>query len=201
MPLQLRTGRVLFIDVEMTCWEDGLPPLGMRREIIEFGLVEVDVKDLRVLREGSWLVRPKNSEVSAHCTSITGIDAAMLSKDGRPLQEVLRTIAKEFGPARKPLLAWGDDWTCIEADCQASNCENPFPRDAFLDMGRMGTLLWGGEGRLGLDAARAGFDLAEPPSRHRALPDARATAELYMEMASMIRRRAADDLPEASLAL
>lgn len=198
MALHLRTGRVLFIDVEMTCWESGLPPPGMCREVIELGLVEVDAKDLRVLREGAWLVRPQRSEVSEYCTTITGLDASTLAKQGRTLQEVLRSIAKEFGPARKPLLAWGDDWNCIEADCIAARCENPFPRDAFLDLGRMGTLLWGGDGRLGLDAARASFDLPEPDGRHRALPDARATAELYIGMARMMRERAAEAVPRMS---
>jgi len=194
----LRTGRALFIDVEMTCWKGEIPP-GQRREIIEFGLVEVDTAELVILREATYLVRPRVSEVSEYCTALTGITPQEVKRDGRPLEEVLRTMAKDFGPARKPLLAWGNDWVCLQEDCEAAGCVNPFPREAFTDIGRVGTLLWGSGGRLGLDKARAILGLESPDGRHRALIDARATAELYMSMATMVRAYAVT--PERNMPL
>lgn len=182
----LRTGRALFIDVEMACW-DGPNPAGMRNEIIEFGLVEVDTQKLVVLREGQYLVQPVAAEISAYCTTLTGISAEEVSRDGRPLGEVVRTMARHFGPARKPLLAWGDDWRCVQQDCEEVGCENPFPREAFTNIGHVGSLLWSGAGRLGLDAARSLLGLEPPNGRHRALVDARATAHLYIAFATMAR--------------
>ena len=185
--LELRNGRVLVIDLELTCWEGDAVPPGQRREIVEIGLVEIDMKDLAIRRESSWLVRPMASSVTPYCTSLTGITPEEVASGGRRLGEVLRSIANEFGPTRKPLLAWGDDWHAIDEDCRAAGCANPFPQEAFLNIGRVGSLLWSGNARLGLDEARVTLDLPEIQGRHRALPDARATADLVIAMARLVR--------------
>lgn len=189
--LQLRNGKALLIDLEMTCWEGGVVPPGMRREVLEIGLVEIDTKEMVIAREGSWLVRPIASEVTPYCSALTGITPEEVARDGRPLREVLRTIANEFGPARKSLLAWGDDWSPIEIDCRHQDCQNPFPRDAFLNVGHVASLLWSGSGRLGLDDARVALGKPDVPGRHRALPDARATAEVVIEMSRLVREHVA----------
>lgn len=184
---QLRNGRALVIDLELTCWAEGVPPPGQRREILEIGLVEIDTQDLVIRREGSWLVRPVASAVTPYCTELTGITAEEVAKEGRPLDEVLRSVANEFGPARKSLLAWGDDWHAIDEDCRALGCENPFPRDASLNIGRVGSLLWSGSARMGLDEARNALGLDDVPGRHRALADARAAAQVVLEMSRLAR--------------
>jgi hypothetical protein len=69
----VRRDRVLFVDVEMACW-DGHPPAGQVPEIIEFGLAEVDVASLGIMRSGSLLARPVRSQVCPLLRGAHGTD-------------------------------------------------------------------------------------------------------------------------------
>ena len=60
--------KILVIDLESTCWE-GPPPLGQVSEIIEVGLVVVDVATLTRGEKRSILVKPVKSQVSEFCTA------------------------------------------------------------------------------------------------------------------------------------
>ena len=127
MSLRLRTDVALVVDVEETCW-DGPPPPDMSAEIIEIGIAELDMQELVIMREASFLVRPVRSEVSDYCTVLTGHTAEDLRRNGRPYGEVLRSLAKTFGPSKKVTMAWGDDWTELGRDAALAGVPNPFPR-------------------------------------------------------------------------
>src|ERR1700722_19196908 len=99
--------RSLYIDVEQTCWA-GPPPPGMRQEIIEIGIVEMDLQTLEITRESAHFVRPRRWEISDRCTELTGITRDDI-KDARPFSEVIATVTREFSPARTLSCAWGND--------------------------------------------------------------------------------------------
>ena len=181
-----RTDRILAIDTEWTCWEGDAPP-GMRSEILEIGIVEADVSTLEILREESWLVRPACSEVSAYCERLTGITGDEARRFGRPLPEVMRTLAKQFGPSRKALVSWGDDFGGIDAECRAFGVENPFPRELAVNFGLVHALAAGCRERPSLDAALAAEGVSFEGRRHRALPDALATMRLFLAFAARQR--------------
>lgn len=104
----LRKDRVLYFDLELTCWhpDEGitLPP-----EIIQIGLVEVETKTLTITREGNYYVKPVWSGVGEYCTELTGITHELLNEKGHPLNEVLNTINKLWAPSTKMAFAWGGD--------------------------------------------------------------------------------------------
>ena len=64
--------RSIYIDVELTCWE-GAPPLGMKQEIIEIGITELNLITLQTIQEASHFLRSKRWEISSKCTYFTGI--------------------------------------------------------------------------------------------------------------------------------
>lgn len=182
-----KTSRALVLDVEATCWEGGIPPAGMRSEIIEIGIVEIDLDAFAVSREASYLVRPSASEISAYCSELTGITPERMKAGGRPFKEVLRTLAGHFGPARKCLLAWGDDWSDIESACRDLGEENPFPRDGFVNLGLMATLLAGAGRRLGLYEAMDALGVEATGRRHSGLDDARNAGKFFLSVAEQSR--------------
>lgn len=49
--------RIVVVDIEATCWEDGPPP-GQTNDIIEVGVALLDVASLTVGDKHSILVRP-----------------------------------------------------------------------------------------------------------------------------------------------
>lgn len=195
MSLRLRTDVALVLDVEETCW-DGPPPPGMVPEIIEIGVAELDMRELVILREASFLVRPVRSEVSDYCTTLTGHSADSLRRNGRPLAEIFRTFSKSFGPAKKALMSWGDDWKEIARDADLAGASNPFPREAFQNIGQMFTLMTGSRTRLGLVAALESAGLSFDGIPHRGVVDARNTAILYAHYARGFR--ALFPIPEIS---
>lgn len=183
---RFRTDLALAIDLENTCW-DGPPPPGMRPEIIQIGLVEVDFANLRLGREARLHVRPVRSEVSEYCTALTGITPETVRREGRPFAEVLRGIAKAYGPRGKSLLAWGTDWFEIEARCREEGCENPFPPEGSINLGQAFGLLHGAGSRLGMYAALAAAGIDPVGRRHDGLDDARNLARLVLHHAEVLR--------------
>jgi len=54
---------MLFVDVELTCWE-GEPPAGEASEVIAIGIVDLKTDDLELRREKLFLARPQVSTIS-----------------------------------------------------------------------------------------------------------------------------------------
>jgi len=76
----------IYLDLEWTCWNT-VPPAGMKQEIIEVGIVAMDLANLKLLDEASYFVRPRRWEISQKCTMITGITDQDI-RSAKPLGEV-----------------------------------------------------------------------------------------------------------------
>ncbi len=180
-----RNQRYLALDFELTCWDGDIPP-GMRPEIIEIGLVEVNSLSHAIEREARFLVRPTQSEISPFCESLTGVTPAEMKTHGRPLAEVMRSI-KAFGPTNKKLVTWGDDWGALAKDCADAGVENPFPRSNLIDIGSLYGLVRVSSARPSLEEALASFGRAFEGNKHRAVIDARNTVRLFAAMLDALR--------------
>ena len=95
----------LYLDLEYTCWDGPAP---MDSEVIQLGIVEVEYATLTLKREEEFLVRPYKSLVSPFCTKLTSITPEMV-KTGRRLEDVIRTLLKNWGPTKKICYTWGSD--------------------------------------------------------------------------------------------
>lgn len=196
MGKDVRRDRILFVDVEMTCWE-GPPPEGERSEVIEIGLVEVDNADLAVVRSGSLLCLPRASTISPYCTALTGITPEEMKARGVPFGDACNGVMKRFGSRNKAWFAWGSDDEAIRAECLLKGAAYPFS-GAFINLGLMTRLLVCGERRLSLEEASAAA--GHPPFKaHRAEPDAAATAAVYLDLARRWREIAPRDQPTVGL--
>lgn len=182
----VRKDRVLFVDVEMTCWE-GAPPDGQVPEIIEIGIAEVSVFDLLLTRSESFLVRPIRSSVSPYCESLTGITSAELKAKGRSLGELSSTIRKRFGSAGKGWMSWGSDRRAIDADCEAIGVTSPFS-GSFHDIGFQFGVLVGADRSIGMINAMSMFGISHSGRVHSGKDDAIALANLWIAMASGVRK-------------
>jgi len=189
---RLRHDRLLAVDTEWTCWEGG-PPEGQEREIVEIGVVEADPRSLEILREARFLVRPVLSTVSPYCTALTGLTGEELRRNGRPLGEALRSLAKIFGPGAKPWLAWGDDRSGIAAACRRLVVPNPFPDEGFIDLGLQFGALAGLRERPGLRLALDALGLGFEGRPHSAVCDARNALRVQLELSARLRRELTPD--------
>lgn len=186
MPTSLRLDRLLFVDLELTCWT-GAPPPGEESEIIEIGLAEVDVGELRVTRSGRYLVRPQRSTVSDFCTELTGITQEDVKRHGRPLAEVFSSVRKDWGPGRKAWYAWGADRILLGDALAAAQIEDHPFSPGFVDLAQLYTSLYGCGQRVSLEEALEREGLEPQGRRHSAEGDAVDAAHVWMRLAGRLR--------------
>ena len=94
------------IDVESTCWED-IQPHDQVSEIIEIGLVELDLVTGTRLSKQSIMVRPQHSTVSPFCTALTGHTQADVDR-GVTFPEAFEQLRASFGFKNRVMVSWGD---------------------------------------------------------------------------------------------
>lgn len=186
MKTSLRLDRLLFVDLELTCWE-GEPPPGEQSEIIEIGLAEVDSEALKITRTGRYIVRPRTSRVSDFCAGLTGITQADVKRQGRPLGEVFGSLKKDWGPARKAWYAWGADRILLDEAIERGDADgHPFS-PGFFDMAQLYATLRGCGSRVSLEDALKREDLEPQGRRHSAEGDAVDAALIWMRVAGCLR--------------
>ena len=122
--------RALYLDLELTCW-NAPPPLGMKPEIIEIGLVELDLVNLHITRKASCFVRPRRWEISDKCAKLTGITSDEIRK-AKPFDEALPALLKKFGPTDALCCTWGDDVAMLNRACTSFGLISPFTRQMDL---------------------------------------------------------------------
>lgn len=116
--------RIVCFDLEMCCWnEDGVGTTG---EIIEVGLAEIDVEKGEIVKRAQYFVKPEQDEISLFCTQLTGINQRKIDKQGRPLEQVLKSMIKNFGGANKIYAAWGRDDLILRKECKEKGLDFPF---------------------------------------------------------------------------
>jgi inhibitor of KinA sporulation pathway (predicted exonuclease) len=177
--------RSIYIDdVELTCWV-GSPPPGMQQEIIEIGLVEMDLQTLEITRERSHFVRPKRWEISERCTKLTGIVSDDIQR-ARPFPEIVESLTKEFSPSNAVCCAWGDDAGLIASTCQSHALKTPLRNR--LDLSQLVQWLFLLKQTPSLRNAVEMFGLDFDGVPHGALVDARNTARGHAAVIRRMRR-------------
>jgi inhibitor of KinA sporulation pathway (predicted exonuclease) len=176
--------RSIYIDVELTCWE-GTPPLGMKQEIIEIGITEMNLITLEITGEASHFVRPKRWEISSKCTDITGITTDDI-RQARSFPTVLDSLTEQFAPSRALCCTWGDDASLIAAACQGHGLKTPLRN--LLDLSQLFQGLFLLKQRASLQSAVEMLGLGFEGVPYGALADARNTAGIHAAIIRRMRR-------------
>lgn len=173
----------LYMDLEWNCW-DGPPPPSHPMEIIEIGLVELDLKSLAILREAAYLIRPRRLEISRRCTRITGIEQQDL-KNAPRFPVVLEQLIRDFNPCEKLCCVWGNDLEIFAKACGTYRLRTPFHRGMDLSQVVWDALLL--RERPSVKSAVQRLELPFDGVAHTALADARNTAHVHAELLRRIR--------------
>ena len=179
----------LYLDLELNC-PDTFRPGDPDPEIIEIGIVELDITTLRIVRERDYLVRPRR-DISRRCTKITGLTNEDF-KDAAPFREVIAEIGSEW-PGKATSVAWGEDGPILTRACRQHRVRMPFRR--FIDLSQIVRQALLFENQLSLRAALELLGLEFDGCAHVALADARNTVGLHAEI---IRRLCAPGADTAS---
>lgn len=167
--------RWVVVDLETT----GMSPLKGDR-IVEIGAVAVE--DGVITDEFSTLVDPERL-IPYYVQRVHGISDSMVM--GKPVfADVLPSFLRFCGDS--VLVSHNASFDRGFLDHQAMEImQTPLPH-AHVDTLRVSRILLPKLGKHNLDALTHHFDVRIPPSqRHRALGDARATAEIWLKMLTM----------------
>jgi inhibitor of KinA sporulation pathway (predicted exonuclease) len=174
----------LYLDLEFTCWNTAPPP-GMKQEIIEVGVVAMNLETLTITDEAAYFVRPDRWEISSKCAEITGITAKDI-RTARPLSLVMEAVAARFSPSGLPCFAWGDDVPLLDKACHEKRFKCPFRRGPDLSAVFQGAFAT--KDRSSLQNAVSSLGLAFEGFAHGALHDARNTAHVHAAMLRSLRK-------------
>ena len=174
----VHAGKLLCFDLEMCCWDDGRVP--RTGEIIEIGCCLLDIKTEEVEAVKQYYVRPERDEISAFCTSLTGITPEIIKEKGVPLAEAISSLTKQFG-YNKVYVSWGADHHVLRKECEAKGIE--YPIRAHIDLSiihrvqkRMG------KKKLGMKRTMAIHGIPMEGRHHSGVDDARNLAKLALHL-------------------
>lgn len=111
--------QILVVDLEATCWDTPTPPPGQKSEIIEIGWALVDLRSdpPSTIRDGTILVKPVKSEVSAFCTELTTITSELLEAEGVTIREAFKRLISDVGSQSVPWCRLVDTAPYLGIDC------------------------------------------------------------------------------------
>lgn len=119
----------LVVDFEFTCWR-GRAPKGMSQEILDIGIVEMDLEKKIIKNKTRILVKPQNSKVSSFCTRLTSITQEDVDKSGIILSEAIDKLESVYNLKNTPWGSWGRfDKTQISKECKQKGIEFPLSSD------------------------------------------------------------------------
>jgi len=119
----------LVVDFEFTCWR-GRPPKGMTQEILDIGLVEIDLINKKITKKDRILIKPENSNISNFCTKLTSITSEEVESVGIGLGEAFSILEKKYKLTKKGWGSWGDfDKKHLVKECKLKGIDFPFNKN------------------------------------------------------------------------
>ncbi len=137
------TKRFLVVsDLEATCdlSSPGDPPPD--NEVLEFPFLLCDTAErgLPIVEQRRFFCRPERTQVTAFCTTLTGITRELIEREGRPLQEVVTAIEEAIGEERvlDAVLCFDGPWdlSLLQKEFASKSIVLRFPAfwEAFVDL-------------------------------------------------------------------
>lgn len=127
--MSAKLDKVVIIDLEATCWDTkNLEPIpaDCRLEIIEIGVVLLNIKNGDIEKSDSIVVKPKKSWVSPFCTELTGWTQEEVNK-GVSYGDALNILKKNYGIKNRVWGSWGDyDKSQFQRQCEWYDIKYPF---------------------------------------------------------------------------
>lgn len=129
--MTVKLDKIICIDLEATCYKDGIFPEGEQQDITEIGVACLNLNTWEITDNKGILIRPNHSKVSDFCTELTSLTYSQLRTEGSPTYvQGIKRFVKMYGPKSRIWASWGnyDRWA-IERQCNRTcdccNCKYP----------------------------------------------------------------------------
>lgn len=174
--------KINFIDLEATCYQDNRFPENEIQEIIEIGICQVDIKNLKIEKKSSILIKPKNSSISEYCTNLTGLTQNIIDKDGTSFENAIEILKTDYQIRKHTWMSWGNfDRILFEEQCQRENIKYPF-NSTHTNFKYIFSLLMFLDYQIGLSKAIEHIGINFEGTPHRGIDDALNVARIYIKL-------------------
>ena len=178
--------KIVIVDIEATCWEEEPPP-NQESDIIEIGVVTLDVRQLHLDAKSSILVIPSRSTVSAFCTELTSLTQERV-QEGLPLAEACSLLRHEYETKDRFWASYGDyDRRMFERCCAAMAVAYPFGH-GHLNVKSLFAVSLGLPYEVGLKTALGKMGLQFVGKAHRGDDDALNVGRLLAKLLELGRQ-------------
>jgi 3'-5' exoribonuclease 1 len=187
---------ICHLDLESTCYEKGKEPMNFFSEIIEIGFVIINPNTMETLDKFEILIRPVLfPKLSNFCINLTTIEQKEVA-NAMYIREAFKEIEKKFNLKDTAFSSWGkyDNKRIIE-NSKKFNINNPFPKNHINlknEHANFYKIMPKGNKEknttpikyheFGTRGALSYHKLSFNGTQHRALPDAKNTAEVLKIM-------------------
>jgi len=173
--------QILVVDIEATCWEKKIAPNGQRAEIIEIGIVVVDVQNMKIIDKESILVVPTESMVSDYCTALTTLTQLQVEM-GMSYSRACEALSNKYRGRSRTWASWGNyDRIQFGRQCQERGVIYPFG-PTHLNIKNLFTLRRRHPKEVGMAKALRILGMELEGTHHRGDDDAFNTAKILIEL-------------------
>ena len=170
--------RVYIVDVEATCWKEKRPD-GQISEIIQVGIVELNLLSGSISSKVSHNIRPQYSKVSEFCTELTGITPEELEGE-KNFSEFLDMTKERFPHLKNYTWASYGDYDRKHLKEMSDLHKRPylFGR-THINIKNLFALKWGLKKEVGMRKALRILNKELVGQHHNALDDALNITEIF----------------------
>lgn len=131
--MKLKEGFLYVVDFEFTCWR-GRPPKDMMQEILEIGIIQVNLEGKKITNKDRFLIKPEKSNISKFCTQLTSITKGEVLEKGMTLKDAFLEISNKYNLKNSFWGSWGiyDNKHLIN-ECEIKQIDFPFS-DNHIDL-------------------------------------------------------------------
>jgi len=173
--------QILVVDIECTAWEPREAQGEQPSEIIEIGICRLKMDSFEITDKISYMVRPKYSEVTEFCTSLTGLTWNDV-KIGMPFANACNKLFKNFGTSNRVWASWGDgDREQFLCECKEKNARYPFSQ-THINASALFSLMTGQKQRISVSNALKKIGLEFVGQVHSGADDAYNTARILRHL-------------------
>lgn len=100
--------RIVVVDVEATCWETNEEQGDRPNELIEIGVCTLDARTGLIENRASIAVRPRSTEISPFCTTLTGWTQEQIDAEGLDIVDAFAEFSKLYDPKGGVWASYGE---------------------------------------------------------------------------------------------
>lgn len=178
---------IICVDLEATCYPDGIFPEGESQDIIEIGACKLHASG-EITDNKGLLIRPWHSKVSEFCTELTSLTYPQLKSEGfYNYEQAVSNFKKTYGPKMRVWASWGNyDRFAIQRQCEKDNVKYPFGPSHINVKDLFGSIY--GQS-LGLGMAMDYLNLPKEGRAHRGYVDAYWVGQILGYILGKIKER------------